>query len=105
MRLSLRPDGAGASGVDGGAWCGELADVAPAGRGSDPTGGAACGAAPDWDGGRPEFRRGGHESRTGRRRGVMPRRRHDAARGERRGKVRGGEDVRWRACMAVWGAK
>eukprot|EP01047_Picozoa_sp_COSAG01_P120622 COSAG01_NODE_49364_length_372_cov_46.146520_1_plen_40_part_10 len=38
----------------------------------------------------------------GRRRGVMPRRRHDAARGERRGKVRGGEDVRWRACMAVW---
>ena len=74
------------------------------GRGSDPTGGAACGAAPDWDGGRPEFRRG-HESRAGRRRGVMPRRRHDAARGERRGKVRGGEDVRWRACMAVWGAK
>ena len=77
---------------------------APAGRGSDPTGGAACGAALDWDGGRPEFRRG-HESRAGRRRGVMPRRRHDAAHGERWGKVRGGEDVRWRACMAVWGAK
>jgi hypothetical protein len=47
----------------------------------------------------------GHESRTGRRRGVMPCRRHGAAREELRGKVRGGEDVRWRACVAVWGAK
>jgi hypothetical protein len=45
------------------------------------------------------------QSRTGRRRGVMPRRRHVAARRERRGKERGGEDVRWRAYMAVWGAK
>jgi hypothetical protein len=33
------------------------------------------------------------------------RRRHVAARRERRGKERGGEDLRWRACMAVWGAK
>ena len=59
------PDGAGASGADGGAWCGELADVAPAGRGSDPTGGAACGAAPDWDGGRPEFDAGTSLARGG----------------------------------------
>jgi hypothetical protein len=46
-----------------------------AGRGSDPTGNSACRAAPPgWDSGwPPEFRRG-HESRTGRRRGVMPRR-------------------------------
>jgi hypothetical protein len=33
----------------------------------------------------------------------MPRRRHDAVRGERWGKERGGEDVRWGACVAVWG--
>eukprot|EP01047_Picozoa_sp_COSAG01_P005876 COSAG01_NODE_206_length_22034_cov_125.512585_21_plen_92_part_00 len=85
MRLSLRPGGAGASGADGGAWCGELADVAPAGRGSDPTGGAACGAARTGTVAGRSLRRG-HESRTGRRRGVMPRRRHGAARGEPRGK-------------------
>jgi hypothetical protein len=36
---------------------------------------------------------------------LMPCRRHGAAREELRGKVRGGEDVRWRACVAVWGAK
>jgi hypothetical protein len=85
VRLSPQPDGAGASGVDGGAWCGELADVAPAGRGSDPTGGAACGAAPDWDGGRPEF-----STRARVLHGAAAwgdaRRRHGAARGELRGK-------------------
>jgi hypothetical protein len=104
VRLSPRPDGAGASGVDGGAWCGELADVAPAGRGSDPTGGAACGAAPDWDGGRPESSTRARVTHGAAAWGDAP---SSSRCGPRRapGKVRGGEDVRWRACVAVWGAK
>lgn len=55
----------GTSGGRGGVWCGELVDVAPTGRGSDPTGSAACRAVPVGDGSWPAWDAGTSSARGG----------------------------------------